>query len=126
MADYDPKIDILVLTSAREAQPLVLLEAMCTGIPCIATDVGACREMLVDVGFVTQKANPQETAEAIIRLCNNENLRNTLSQKSRERVRLSYNVTDVIERYRKIYHESSKEIKTLKMEEYGRNRIPIT
>lgn len=32
-----PKIGIMMLTSISEAQPLVLLEAMCAGIPCIVT-----------------------------------------------------------------------------------------
>src|SRR5574344_1356989 len=41
-----PKIGIMMLTSISEAQPLVLLEAMCAGIPCIATNVGACSEIL--------------------------------------------------------------------------------
>lgn len=104
MKEYYPKLDILVLTSAREAQPLVLLEAMCSGIPCIATDVGSCREMLEDVGFVTTPSKPEETAEAIIKLCKNTALRNELIDKGREMVKMNFNVIDVIESYRNIYH----------------------
>ncbi len=105
MTDYYPKIDILVLTSTREAQPLVLLEAMCAGIPCISSDVGSCSEMLEDVGFITTPGNPEETAEAIIKLCKNTKLRNELIEKGREMVKSSYNVIDVIDSYRNIYHK---------------------
>lgn len=46
VVDYLGRIDVLVLTSISEALPLVILEAGAAGVPCIATDVGACREIL--------------------------------------------------------------------------------
>lgn len=126
MTDYYPRIDILVLTSAREAQPLVLLEAMCSGIPCIATNVGACSNMLEDVGFITTPAKPEETAEAIIKLCESDKLRQELSKKGKQKVIMSYNVKDVINSYRGIYFKYSKQKEFLSGIEYGRNRIPVT
>lgn len=39
-----PKLGLLMLTSISEAQPLAILEAFAAGVPCVATDVGACRE----------------------------------------------------------------------------------
>ena len=41
-----PDLDVVVLTSFSEGQPLVILEAYACGVPVIATDVGACREMV--------------------------------------------------------------------------------
>uniref|UniRef100_A4WZW4 Uncharacterized ABC-type transport system permease components-like protein n=1 Tax=Cereibacter sphaeroides (strain ATCC 17025 / ATH 2.4.3) TaxID=349102 RepID=A4WZW4_CERS5 len=46
LRDYLPRIDLIVLTSISEAQPLVLLEAGAAGIPCVTTDVGSCREIV--------------------------------------------------------------------------------
>ncbi|MBA7649857.1 hypothetical protein ES703_57656 [subsurface metagenome] len=120
------KIDILVLTSAREAQPLVLLEGMCAGTPCVATDVGCCRDMLEDVGFVTAAARPEETAEAVIKLCKNERLGEELIKKGREMVRLNYNVDDVIESYRDIYFKYSQMREAELLGVYGRDRISAT
>ena len=41
-----PQLGVLVLTSISEALPLVILEAFASGLPVVATDVGACRELV--------------------------------------------------------------------------------
>ena len=41
-----PKLGVLMLTSISQAQPLAILEAFAAGVPCVATDVGACREQI--------------------------------------------------------------------------------
>ncbi|MGH2481437.1 MAG: GT4 family glycosyltransferase PelF, partial [Ktedonobacteraceae bacterium] len=75
---YYSKLDLVVLTSLSEGQPLVILEANCAHIPVVATNVGACRELLEGItpedqalgtsGLVTPVASPDETAQAIIQL----------------------------------------------------------
>ena len=40
--------DVLCLCSRREGMPNVILEALASGLPVAATDVGACRDMLGD------------------------------------------------------------------------------
>ena len=78
-------LDVVVLTSFSEGQPLVILEAYACGVPVIATDVGACREMIEGraaddraigpSGFVTRVATPKETAAALVRLARDSELR---------------------------------------------------
>src|SRR5262245_27348517 len=90
------EIDVLVLTSFSEAQPLVILEAGAVGIPVVASDVGACRELLegrTDAdrgigpsGIVTKLADPEETAAAIARLARDPELRRRLGDAGRKRV----------------------------------------
>lgn len=41
-----PQIGLCVLSSISEGQPLSLLESFAAGIPVVATDVGACRELI--------------------------------------------------------------------------------
>lgn len=44
--DYYAFLDVLLLTSVREAQPLVLIEAWAAGVPTVTTAVGNVPEML--------------------------------------------------------------------------------
>lgn len=46
VTDWLPKLDLLLLTSISEGQPFVLLEAMAARRPVVATNVGACREII--------------------------------------------------------------------------------
>jgi glycosyltransferase involved in cell wall biosynthesis len=85
---YYPKIDLLVLTSISEAQPLVILEAACLGVPSVASDVGSCDELLNGrteedkalggSGIITRVADPDDTAQAITKILTDENLRNQM------------------------------------------------
>jgi glycosyltransferase involved in cell wall biosynthesis len=113
VADYLSEIDILVLTSISEAQPLVILEAGCAGIPSVATDVGACREILCEErslneplgagGEVVPLSNPTATAEAIVRLLRDRFYWERASKAIRERVRLFYNKPALDNAYRELY-----------------------
>ena len=44
--EYYSFLDVLLLTSIREAQPLVILEAYCAGVPVVSTTVGNVPELL--------------------------------------------------------------------------------
>ena len=98
--DWLSRIDLNVLTSISEAQPLTILEAGAAGVPCIATDVGACREMiegdppgqprLAAGGSVTPVANPAATAEAMARLLGDRDVWTTASNGIRDRVRTRF------------------------------------
>jgi glycosyltransferase involved in cell wall biosynthesis len=46
--DFWPAVDIALLTSENEAQPIVLIEAGMLGIPAIAENVGSVSEVVVD------------------------------------------------------------------------------
>ncbi len=110
-----PFIDVLVLTSLSEAQPLVMLEAGAAGIACVATDVGACSEIihgragefpaLPAGGVITPLASPQATAQAVAQLLHDDVLRRRCGLALRERVRRYYNQKMVNQTYREIYAE---------------------
>ncbi|MPZ14504.1 MAG: DUF3492 domain-containing protein [Chloroflexi bacterium] len=111
--DYYPSMDALVLTSLSEGQPLVILEANCAGVPVVATDVGACRELLEGTsledeaigpsGLLTAPASPDETATAIIRLAQDESLHQRLALAGQKRVREFYREESVYDTYRTLY-----------------------
>ena len=106
-------LDLVVLTSFSEGQPLVILEAYAWGVPVVATDVGACREMIEGrgeedrrIGFsgvVTRVAAPKETAAAIVRLARDVRLRWRMGAAGHERVTAYYQRKDMLARYRALY-----------------------
>ncbi len=70
LAEIMRESDLHVLPSLRESQPLVLAEAMATGIPTVATDVGGVGEMLEGgAGVTVPKADPEALATAILEVC---------------------------------------------------------
>jgi glycosyltransferase involved in cell wall biosynthesis len=113
LTDYLGKIDLIVLTSISEAQPLVILEAGAAGVPIVATDVGACRELVYGRedespklgagGAIVSLSNPLETGQAIYHLLSNESLLQSARQAIQERVKLYYNKVDIDRIYRDLY-----------------------
>jgi glycosyltransferase involved in cell wall biosynthesis len=103
MKEFYKKLDIVMLTSVREAQPLTLLEAMAVGIPCIATDVGSCSELLEGVGFIKPPKDYKGLADAVLLLVRNESLRKNLGKKGQEKVKKYFDIKDMINNYRNLY-----------------------
>jgi len=118
--DFLGRIDCMVLTSVSEAQPLTLLEAGAAGVPAVATDVGACREMILgrpdevpDLGpggEVTEVASPSATADAIARLLLDDVGRQRCARAMRERVRLYYNKKTIDRIYGDLYRQLAQEV----------------
>ena len=108
-----PELDVVMLTSFSEGQPLVILEAYAWALPVIATDVGACREMiegrtdedrrLGPSGIVTRVATPKETAAALVRLARDTRLRRRMGAAGRKRVTAYYQRRDMLAAYRTLY-----------------------
>ncbi|MEI6032758.1 MAG: GT4 family glycosyltransferase PelF [Verrucomicrobiae bacterium] len=106
-------VDVLVLTSISEALPLVILEAFACGIPVVATDVGACRELLNGRtpedkalgrgGILTGISSPSQTADALVRLARDHELRTTMGAAGFLRVMQFYNEKHVMSKYGALY-----------------------
>ena len=70
--------DVLVLPSDKEGMPLVVLEAMASGLPVVATDVVGTRELLGDAGVLVPP-DPDAIAKALDRVAVDAPLRAELS-----------------------------------------------
>jgi glycosyltransferase involved in cell wall biosynthesis len=75
-------LDIFVLPSVEEGMGSVLLEAMCSRLPIVATDAGGIPEVIENNvhGLIVPKKNPQELAKAQISLIENEELRKKFAE----------------------------------------------
>ena len=108
-----PDLDVMVLTSVSEGQPLTILEAACAGVPTVATDVGACRELIEgrlpeDValgpsGVVTGVGDPVQTANAILKLLDDPAFHARAAAAGAERVDRYYRQAQVLASYRALY-----------------------
>lgn len=113
--DYLGKLDMLVLTSISEGQPLVILEGWAAKIPSISTDVGSCRELLEQdqfegpCGLITKLASPGDTARAILQLIVNPEYRKTMGENGFLRGKRLYNEKVLVSNYKEIFeHVHSK------------------
>jgi len=81
--------DIFVLSSRNEGLPLSLLEAMASGLPCIATDVGSVKEVLIHekTGLLVQPNNPIQLKEALEQMITDVELRKRCSIAARTLVK---------------------------------------
>lgn len=61
-------LDVFVLPSLSEAFPNALVEAMASGLACIATDVGECGEVLVNQNYIVPPSDSIQLAARIIQL----------------------------------------------------------
>ena len=110
-----PRLHAMVLTSLSEAQPLAILEAGATGVPCIATDVGGCREMVLGTaarendaepgGIITRPLAPTDTAEAMVTLLSDPGLRGRRGDALQARVRRFYDKGEFCRAYAALYEE---------------------
>ena len=108
--DYLWQMDMTILTSISEGQPLTILESFAAHKPVIATDVGNCRGLLYGenddfgyAGILTHVMNVQEITAAIVELAKNEEKRKQLGDNGYRRMMSRYKLADMQETYRRIY-----------------------
>jgi glycosyltransferase involved in cell wall biosynthesis len=97
--------DIFVFsTTEHEGQGIALIEAMAAGLPIVASNVGACREVLRDgqCGFLVAPHNPLELTDAILHLARDQRLAQALSTAARARAQAEYSIVSTAERYAQI------------------------
>lgn len=114
--EYMPQIDMIVLTSISEAQPLVILESYACATPVVATDVGSCRDLVSGIddefgpgGIITKPVSPKETANAIIELCADSEKRRKMGENGLARIRKYYSSTMVFRTYGRLYNQILEE-----------------
>lgn len=95
--------DLFVLPSVGEAFGMTLLEAMALGVPVIASNSGACLEVVGNAGILFSRGNHIELAEKILRLSHEKELSRKLSEAGMKRVRETFSWEDKIDQYLKLY-----------------------
>ncbi len=115
MSDVLPQVKVLVLNAIREGMPFIILESFAAGIPVVATDVGACKEMVLGgsdedqaigpAGIVVRVADTEALEQAIIELLTNKPLWEQMSQAAIVRAQRYYDQNVIMEHYGTLYKE---------------------
>lgn len=104
------QMDILILTSLSEGQPLSILEGMAAKKPHVCTNVGNCRGLLMGEndtfgpnGYIEYIMDYTGLAQSILKLCNSPELRKRFGEAGYERVKHLFTQQQLIGTYRTLY-----------------------
>jgi glycosyltransferase involved in cell wall biosynthesis len=97
-------LDLFVSSSDNEGFSNVLGEAMACGIPCVATDVGAAREVLLGVGRLVPSGEPFALGAAISEMLSlSGERRAAIGVRGRMRIEERYSFERMVDRYATLY-----------------------
>ena len=98
-------LDCFVLPSLAEGISNTILEAMASGLPIIATDVGGNADLVVTgtSGEIVPPADPERMAQEIVRLANNVGLAQGMGHAGRCIVEQKFSMNAMVAAYRGTY-----------------------
>lgn len=115
VTDYLGWMDMTILTSISEGQPLTILESFAAYVPVIATDVGNCRGLLYGedddfgkAGILTHIMNIEEIANAMVYLAENPEERRRMARVGYRRLMWKYKIEDMKKTYEGIYRKAAE------------------
>lgn len=99
--------DVFALTSRSEGLPLVVLEAMASALPVVATSVGGMADLVqhADTGLLVADDDAPAFAESLDQLRADRALADRLSTAGHERVVALHSIEETARRYQVIYSE---------------------
>jgi glycosyltransferase involved in cell wall biosynthesis len=99
-------MDVASCTSIAEAFPNVVGEAMSSGVPCVATDVGDVAVVVGDSTMIVPPRDPAALATAWSRLLRMDPAsRRATGMEARARIRRNYSLGAVVGQYEDLYEE---------------------
>jgi glycosyltransferase involved in cell wall biosynthesis len=105
MASAYRDADVVVLSSITEGFPYAVIEAMMSGRPVVATDVGGISEAVDGTGVLVPPKAPSELAAGILKLLADPSLRAELAHEARVRALDLFTARNTMRRYFELYQE---------------------
>lgn len=101
------KCSIFVLPSFFECMPVVVLEAMASGKPVIASDVPGPQDIVIHGynGFLFKRGDIETLAKYLELLCEDETLRRRVGKNARKTIEKKYTFEKISEEYIKLFNE---------------------
>ena len=116
-----PEFDVLASTSRSEGMPLVMLEAMATGLPVVATEVGGVAEIIENgtTGWLARLNDYETIARLLTGMLANIEATRAMGRAARERVIHRFTLATSVERIAQV-------IRSLKSPQGMRGRANVS
>ena len=100
--EYFRAADVFILPSSNEGMPNVILEAMASGLPCVATAVSGARDLVVEgqTGFIYPVDDMELFSGALARSLE---AADTLGKQARKMVEANYSLSILASQYEQLY-----------------------
>jgi glycosyltransferase involved in cell wall biosynthesis len=101
------RMDIFMMASLSEGLPVAVIEAMASGLPVVATDVGGVSELVAhgETGLVSEAGNPQRLALHASMLLRDGRLMERFGGAGRRRVCESFTIQKMVAGYEELYRK---------------------
>lgn len=99
--------DVFVLPSLAEGIPVVLMEAMCSGVPCVSTPVNGIPELIEHgvTGLLATPGDVDSLSTQLERLLRNPELRQTLAEAARQKVTTSFHLENNVRHLGRLFEQ---------------------
>ncbi|MFB3789161.1 MAG: glycosyltransferase family 4 protein, partial [bacterium] len=100
-------LDLVVLTSANEGLPVVIIEALASGAPAVATRVGGVPELIEEgkTGYIVEPGNIESIAEGIKKAAADPAQTRAMGLAAREEIIRKYSIQRLVGDIEKLYDE---------------------
>ncbi len=103
--EYFRQADIFVYPSYYEGMPMAVIEAMASGLPVVASNVGGLPDLVMDNenGLLTPPGDPWSLSDSLNVLLDNVNLCHAMQQKSSKLAAEKYDIEKLVDELIRIY-----------------------
>jgi glycosyltransferase involved in cell wall biosynthesis len=104
------EMDVICLPSENEGCPMVLIEAMASGVPATASNVGDVSKLIIDgeTGLLLPERSTESIRRVISELLSDDSRRQAMGSAARQHIEREFAVQIMSSRYQRVYQSALK------------------